>query len=66
MFWCVGVGARHEDAPVAASAATAPHFLPIDDEVVSIAFCAGGERPKVTASARLAKQLAPHAVRGEC
>ena len=61
----LGVGAGHEDAPVAVPPAAAPHLLAVDDEAVSVAFGLGGKPAEVAAGARFAEQLAPHVVAGE-
>ena len=50
MFLCIEVCSRHQNSPVAATPTAAPHFLAIDDEAVTIAISASGERAKVTSS----------------
>ena len=46
----VGVGAGHEDAPVAVAAPAAPHLLTVDDEVVAVAL--GPRRQAAEVAAR--------------
>ena len=58
----VGIGAGHEDAPVADPPAGAPHLLAVDDEPVAVALGPGRQRPEVAAGAGLGEQLAPHVV----
>ena len=64
-FARVGIGARHEDAPVAHPPAGAPHLLAVDDEAVAVLLGPRGERSEVAAGAGLGEQLAPHVVGAE-
>ena len=58
----VGIGASHQDAPVAVAPAAAPHLLAVDHEVVAVELGSGGQAGQIAACARLAEQLAPHVV----
>ena len=60
MFGRIGIGACHQDAPVAVAAARAPNLLPIHDVTVAVALGFGTERTQVTTCARFAEQLTPH------
>jgi hypothetical protein len=60
MFRHLKVRASHEYSPVAASTATAPHLLAVDDEAVAISFSFRTEGSEVTSCTRLREQLAPH------
>ena len=58
----IGIGARHENAPIAVTPSAAPHLLPIDDEPIAVAFGLGGQSAEVAARTGLAEQLALHSL----
>ena len=59
----LGVGAGHEDAPVADPPARAPDLLAVDDEAIAVTVGTRAQRSEVAAGARLGEQLAPHVLR---
>ena len=59
------VGAGDEHAPIAQVGERVPHLLAVDDPLVAVADCLGGEAGEVAAGAGLTEQLAPLFLAGE-